>query len=82
MEHAGRKVGKTMGQIRCNKCGKLILMQEGNRKEDCLKVEKEWGYFSEKDRELHTFYICESCYDAMIRDFVIPVRKQQVNEVV
>lgn len=71
-----------MEQIRCNKCGKLILMQEGNRKEDCLKVEKEWGYFSEKDRELHTFYMCEACYDAMIRDFVIPVRKQQVNEVV
>lgn len=70
-----------MGQIRCNKCGKEIQMQEGNRKEDCLKVVKEWGYFSEKDRELHEFYLCEHCYDAMVQDFVIPVEKQNVEEV-
>lgn len=69
-------------EIRCNKCGKLIEMQEGNRKEDCLKVEKEWGYFSNKDRELHTFYLCEPCYDDMIEKFEIPIRKQKVEEVV
>lgn len=70
-----------MGQIRCNRCGKEILIQEGNQKEDCLKVVKEWGYFSKKDRELHTFYMCESCYDDMVREFVIPVDKQDIEEV-
>lgn len=71
----------TMGQIRCNKCGKEIRIQKWNRGEDCLKVVKEWGYFSKKDRELHTFYLCEDCYDSMIQGFEIPVQKQNVKEV-
>lgn len=76
------RLENTMGQIKCNKCGKEIHMQEGERQDDCLKVVKEWGYFSEKDTELHEFYICEPCYDAMIQEFVIPIRKRYVQEVV
>lgn len=73
--------GDTMGEIRCNKCGKLISFGEGKVQEDCLKVEKEWGYFSKKDREFHTFYLCESCYDKMVKGFSLPVQKEQVEEV-
>ncbi len=70
-----------MEHIRCNKCGRMLFVQEGNQKEDCLKVQKEWGYFSEKDLELHEFHMCETCYDEMVREFVIPIRKQAVEEV-
>lgn len=70
-----------MGQIRCNQCGREILLQGGNQREECLKVVKEWGYFSEKDREIHEFYLCEHCYDALLEGFVIPVKKQTVEEV-
>lgn len=70
-----------MEHIRCNKCGRTLFVQEGNQKEDCLKVQKEWGYFSEKDLELHEFHMCETCYDEMVREFVIPIRKQAVEEV-
>lgn len=47
-----------MEQIRCNCCGRLL--GQGERAgEDYLKVTKEWGYFSEKDLELHEWYLCE-----------------------
>ena len=39
------------------------------------KVRKEWGYFSKRDLEVHEFAICESCYEKMIDQFVIPVKK-------
>ncbi len=71
----------TMGQIRCNKCGREIQLGEGKIKEDCLKVVKEWGYFSEKDREQHTFYLCEECYDNMVKEFVLPIKKEFLEEV-
>lgn len=70
-----------MGKIRCNKCGKEIYTGEGVQKEDCLKVVKEWGYFSKKDREVHEFHLCEDCYDSMVQSFVFPLQKQTVEEV-
>ena len=42
-------------------------------------VEKRWGYFSNKDNEVHRFDLCEECYDRMVSQFVIPVEKE--NEV-
>lgn len=69
-----------MGKIYCNRCGKMLHVGQTGQSEDCLKVEKEWGYFSAKDRELHTFYLCEACYDTWIRTFEIPVDREQVEE--
>lgn len=51
----------------CNKCGKEIA--EG----DVLSVDKRWGYFSEKDNEVHHFELCEQCYDELVSAFRIPV---------
>lgn len=70
-----------MGQIRCNQCGRELMIQDGSRKEDCLRIVKEWGYFSEKDREIHEFYLCEHCYDKLLQEFVIPVEKRFVEEI-
>jgi len=44
-------------------------------KKEALWVRKEWGYFSKRDLEVHEFAICESCYEKMIDQFVIPVKK-------
>ena len=60
-------------KIICNKCGKEIMMEKGMYYQDVLSVEKRWGYFSEKDNEVHTFDICEECYDEWTSAFLIPV---------
>ena len=64
------------GKIICNKCGKEIALENGMCFEDVLSVEKRWGYFSEKDNEIHQFDICESCYDEFVGTFQIPVEKE------
>ncbi len=52
--------------MRCNACGELI-------KADAFEAVKEWGYFSEKDLEIHRFNLCEKCYDKITSSFEIPV---------
>ena len=54
-------------KIVCNKCGREI------ENEDVLSIEKRWGYFSNKDNEVHKFDLCEKCYDEFISTFQIPV---------
>lgn len=64
---------KEVTKIICNKCGKEITVENGMAKEDILSVRKRWGYFSEKDNEVHAFDLCEACYDELILNFEIPV---------
>lgn len=65
----------------CNVCGKELKVENGIFKEDVFEVAKEWGYFSHKDLQVHHFRICESCYDKMIKKFIIPVKVTDKNEV-
>lgn len=51
----------------CNRCGREMI------REDVLSVEKRWGYFSDKDNEVHRFDLCEQCYDEIISSFQIPI---------
>lgn len=67
--------------IRCNLCERALDMENGILKEDALEVTKEWGYFSKKDLMVHSFVICEQCYDKIIEEFRIPVRVSKKNEV-
>lgn len=62
----------------CNMCGREIKAGLDQPGEEMLSVEKRWGYFSEKDEEVHSFDLCEQCYDALISRFEIPItiRKQ------
>ena len=64
---------KEVTKIICNKCGKEIAVENGMAKEDTLSVQKRWGYFSEKDNEVHAFDLCEACYDELISNFRIPI---------
>lgn len=63
--------------LRCNRCGRKIKTEQDMIREGVLQVEWNWGYFSEKDGERHSFCLCESCYDRTIKDFVIPVTVEE-----
>lgn len=76
MRQYQKRETREVTKIICNKCGKEILMENGMPKEDVLSVEKRWGYFSEKDNEVHSFDICETCYDEWISTFQIPVETE------
>lgn len=65
----------------CNVCGKELRVEKGVLKEDVVEVVKEWGFFSNRDLEIHKFTICESCYDQMISQFKIPVEISEKREV-
>lgn len=65
---------KEVEKIICNRCGKIIPVSNGILEEDVLSVNKRWGYFSNKDNEVHEFDLCEVCYDKMVAEFSIPVK--------
>lgn len=48
-------------------------MKHEMAEQEVLSVEKRWGYFSEKDNEVHRFDLCESCYDEIVGTFQIPI---------
>lgn len=69
------------GKKYCNLCGRELHMVGGILHEDVLVVEKEWGFFSKKDTQIHSFRICEQCYDRWTAEFRIPPQKKEKTEV-
>jgi len=67
---------KEVDKIICNKCGKEIVVRNGVPEEDTFSAQKRWGYFSEKDNEVHEIDLCEECYDKWIATFAIPVEQK------
>lgn len=67
-------------QLFCNVCGKELKIEKGILKEGVFEATKEWGYFSQKDLEIHCFQMCEECYNEMIAKFVIPVTISEKTE--
>lgn len=67
---------KEVDKIVCNKCGKEILVENGVAEADVLSVQKRWGYFSNKDNDVHEFDLCEECYDKWIATFAIPIERK------
>lgn len=65
----------------CNSCGKLLKVENGILKEDAFEATKEWGFFSEKDMEVHHFNLCEECYNKLVSKFKIPVEVKKKLEV-
>lgn len=67
--------------IYCNCCGKKIMTDNYQEREDYLDLVKEWGYFSRnKDGQVHHFILCESCYDKLTGSFVLPVSVTEQTE--
>ena len=52
-------------KIECNQCGAKAEAAGGLVREDFISVDKQWGYFSKKDLEIHSFDLCENCYDRL-----------------
>lgn len=67
--------------ICCNSCGKILKVENGVLKEDAFEATKEWGYFSDRDTEVHRFNLCEECYDKLIANFKIPIEIRKKLEV-
>ncbi len=67
-------------EVRCNQCGRILQVENGILKEGCFHGENIFGYFSTKDGSRHSFDLCETCYDAMISKFEIPVEESEANE--
>ena len=64
---------KELLAVVCNNCGKDLLVENGIIKEGCFDVTSVFGYFSRKDGQIHSFDLCEDCYDRMIAGLRIPV---------
>ena len=81
MKRAYKEKKSVEGKLCCNSCGKTLKVENGILMEDAFEVNKEWGYFSDKDTEVHHFNLCEDCYDKMISEFKIPVEVRKKLEV-
>ena len=73
--------GKLTG-LACNSCGRVILMEREIWKEDFISIQKEWGYFSQKDGIRQTFDLCEKCCDKLLEGFQIPAETEEMTELV
>lgn len=69
-----------LSEVRCNKCGKNLKVEDGFLKDGCFHAEYTFGYFSSKDGMHHTWDLCEACYDKMVQDFAIPMEEEEENE--
>lgn len=68
--------------IVCNRCGRHLKIAHGVAEEGVFQAEYQWGFFSEKDGEIHCFDLCEKCYDEMIGGFVIDTEIKEAVEFV
>ena len=69
-----------LAAVICNKCKKELNVKNGILKEGCFDVNAAFGYFSRKDGQLHSFDLCEDCYDKMTAEFEIPVECEESKE--
>lgn len=66
-----RLLDETVG-YKCDVCGQPCFNEEGAQRADSTEhatLCAEWGYWSEKDGELHECHLCERCYDE-VRNFI------------
>lgn len=73
---------KELKQVVCNCCGRTLNVEQGILKEGACRLETEFGYFSDKDMEIHSFDLCEACYDRIVSGFAVPVEVKERTEFV
>lgn len=69
-----------MERVKCNVCGRGLKTENGLLMEDAFEAVKDWGFFSRKDMQRHSFTVCEDCYDAWIKSFAIPPQVTEKTE--
>lgn len=73
---------KQLLQVQCNICKKNLRVENGIVMEGVFAIDYNWGYFSRKDGEIHSFDICEDCYDSWGKTFAIPFESEENNEMI
>lgn len=69
--------GGKLRAVICNQCGKKLAVKDGIAREGFFEVSKNWGFFSEKDGEIHRWDLCESCYDELTAGFRIGIETEE-----
>ena len=64
----------------CNRCGRKIKEEDGVAKEGMFSSACAFGYHSHHDGEIHSFCLCEDCYEDLISQFHIPVTITEIME--
>lgn len=64
----------------CNKCKKVLKVENGILKEGCFHADYAFGYFSNRDGQEHSFDLCEECYDEVTAEFALPPMVQEKSE--
>lgn len=70
----------TLQKVVCNQCGRELKLENGIVQEGVFHGDIRWGYFSGKDGEIHSFDLCEGCYDRLTGGFRIPVTVEEQTE--
>ena len=73
---------RTLEKVVCNQCGRELRLENGILQEGVFSGEARWGYFSGKDGEKHTFDLCETRYDQLLKSFRIPAAVEEETELI
>lgn len=67
-----------LARVVCNQCGRSLEVKNGVPTIDWFAADKEWGFFSDKDGQIHSFDLCEECYNQLVSGLKIApfVREQ------
>lgn len=71
---------RKLTEVVCNRCGRKLEVENGYLREECISVDKVFGYFSRKDGSSAHFDLCEDCYDELTAQFAVPVEPNEVTE--
>ncbi len=71
---------KKEDKIFCNRCGKEVRVENDIVKEGIFSVRYPFGYFSNKDGQIHSFDLCEECYDYVTGTFQLPCTVEENKE--
>lgn len=71
---------RKLTKVVCNACGKNLLVENGILKEECIRVDHDFGFFGSKDGQSDSFDLCEACYEKLIVGFAVPVERRERKE--
>ncbi len=63
---------KELESILCNKCGKELKNHKNGFYHSFFDTSYRWEYPSKFDNEVHSFQLCEECYEQFIKSFHYP----------
>ncbi len=80
MRRYGEDMDRKLTEVICNRCGKKLRVENGYLREECITVDKTFGYFSRRDGSRGHFDLCEDCYDELTAQFAVPVEERAETE--